>query len=107
MMDRRLSQVGGRDVREKLRQRAVPAALFAIKPLSPELFILGRLLVILRVQRLFFFTTFPSPPQGVGKSIGGGFAVGLVEFLLEGIPLLRLSFWALVDSIRAPIALTA
>jgi reactive chlorine resistance protein C len=76
------------------------AVLLAIKPVAPQLSILGSLLAIV----LFLATTsFLFTTPGLGEPAGGGFpALTLVgEFLLKDIPLLGLSFWTLADSIRA------
>ena len=76
------------------------AALPAIKPVAPELSIVGSLQAIV----LFVFTiSFLFTTPGVGEPAGGGFpAISLTgEFLLKDIPLLGLSFWTLADAIRA------
>jgi uncharacterized membrane protein YkgB len=70
--------------------------LLAIRPLSPKLSIVGSLLAILRVHRVFSLHH-----SRCSESAGYGFPSLLGEFLLKDIPLLGLSFWALADSIRA------
>lgn len=76
------------------------AALLAIKPLTPKLSIAGSLLaIVLFVSTISFLFTTP----GVTEAAGGGFpALSLTgEFLLKDVPLLGLSCWTLIDSIRA------
>ena len=76
------------------------AVLLAVKPIAPKLSIVGSLLaIVLFVGTTSFLFTTP----GLGEPAGGGFpAITLLgEFLLKDIPLLGLSFWTLVDAIRA------
>ena len=76
------------------------AVLLAIKPLFPNLSIVGSVqaIVLFLATISFLFTT-----PGIGEPAGGGFpALSLIgEFLLKDIPLLGLSFWTLADAIRA------
>jgi reactive chlorine resistance protein C len=74
--------------------------LLAIKPLFPKLSVVGSVqAIVLSLATISFLFTTP----GVTEPAGGGFpALSLIgEFLLKDIPLLGLSLWTLVDSVRA------
>ncbi|OBK49871.1 YkgB family protein [Mycobacterium kubicae] len=76
------------------------ALLLALKPLFPRVSAVGSLMAILLfVSTLSFLFSTP----GVSEPAGGGFpALSLTgEFLLKDLPLLGVSVWTLVDSIRA------